>query len=96
MLMVPNSYLYPLNQKIKKKKKKIEMTQEFPGGPAVRTALLRAWVQSLVGELRSQEAELCSQKKKKKAVQEKKKKMSQVHFPGCSRMWELEGTGGVR
>lgn len=22
--------------------------------------------------------------------------MSQVHFPGCSRMWELEGTGGVR
>ena len=70
------------------------MTQEFPGGPAVRTALLRAWVQSLVGELRSQEAELCSQKKAGK--KKKKKKMSQVHFPGCSRMWELEGTGGVR
>ena len=47
------------------------MTQEFPGGPAVRTALLRAWVQSLVGELRSQEAELCSQKK---AGKKKKKK----------------------
>ena len=40
--------------------------REFPGGPLVRTLRFtsRAWVQSLVGELRSYK--LCSATKKKK------------------------------
>ena len=32
---------------------KIKCLREFPGSPVVRTPLLRAWVRSLVGELKS-------------------------------------------
>ena len=42
--------------------------RDFPGGPVVKTALptQRAWVQSLVGELRSHKPHCAAQKKKKK------------------------------
>ena len=74
-----------------KKKKKKKMTQEFPGGPEVRMTLLRAWL-SIPGWGTKIPGSRAVQLKRGR----KKKKMSQVHFPGCSKMWELEGPGSVR
>ena len=47
---------------------KEEWKGEFPDGQWLQLwgSLLRAWVQSLMGELRSHKATRCSQKKKKK------------------------------
>ena len=44
----------------------LKMLTEFPGGPAVRTQHFhcQAWVQSLVGELRSLQAAQWGQKRK--------------------------------